>query len=65
MANCALNANGGTTAAASDASDFANFMVLLGRSSTGPNDVQVETVNDAGTEAERAVLAHRPVLTRR
>jgi hypothetical protein len=51
VANCALNVNGaiGPTSA-SDATNFAPAMVMAARSTTGPNDVQVETDGDAGTE---------------
>lgn len=52
VADCSINANGSTTAPATDATNFANFMVMVGRSTTGVNDVQVETTNDTGTSAD-------------
>jgi hypothetical protein len=55
VADCSMNANGGTTAPASDATNFSNFMVMLGRSTTGANDVQVESVTDAGTAADEPI----------
>jgi hypothetical protein len=55
VANCALFANGGTTNPASDSTNFSNFMVMLGRSTTGPNDVQVETTSDTGATFDEPV----------
>jgi hypothetical protein len=52
LANCGFNANGGIQPTASDASNFADAMALVARSSTGPNDVQVEMDNAAGTEID-------------
>jgi hypothetical protein len=49
VTNCAINANGGTSANASDATNFAEAFVMVGRSTTGPNDVQYEVTDDAGT----------------
>jgi hypothetical protein len=51
VSNCAYNANAGSSGDASDGTDFSNRMVMLGRSTTAPTDVQVETTNDAGVEA--------------
>jgi hypothetical protein len=51
VAKCGINANAGIAPTASDASNFANRFALVAHSSTGANDVQVEIVDDAGTEA--------------
>jgi hypothetical protein len=51
VSNCAYNANAGSSGDASDGTDFSNRMVMLGRSTTAPTDVQVETTSDAGVEA--------------
>jgi hypothetical protein len=52
VSNCGYSANGGTSADAGDATDFAHRMVMIGRSSTAPTDIQIETTNDAGAEAD-------------
>jgi hypothetical protein len=56
VADCSINGNGSTQNPATDATNFANFMVMVGRSTTGANDVQVETVNDAGTAIDEPVF---------
>lgn len=51
VASCGLNANAAVSVPVSDATLFAQRMVILARSTTGANDVQVQTTSDAGTDA--------------
>ncbi|MBM3666730.1 MAG: hypothetical protein FJW90_04495 [Actinobacteria bacterium] len=49
VASCGLNANAGTASPASDATPFSDRFVMLGRSTTGANDVQVKVADETGT----------------
>jgi hypothetical protein len=52
VTNCAINANGGSSVNVGNANDFADAFVMVGRSTTGPNDVQYEVDNAAGTPVD-------------
>ena len=57
VTNCVINANGGTSSPASNGTDFSDGFVMVGRSTTGANDVQYEVDNAAG-----AAIATEPVF---
>jgi hypothetical protein len=48
VSDCIYNLNGGTSAPASDGTNFSNAIGMVGRDSVNPNAVQLEFVNDAG-----------------
>jgi hypothetical protein len=60
VTNCAINANGGTSANASNGTDFSPGFVMVARSTTGANDVQYEV--DEGAAAGGTAVATEPVF---